>query len=161
MERHARIKQTSHPRLQSRRCRPQVSTLQPTIGASGLPEFSLKKVAKLKVRFAPSSRGSYVVCPSTRTAPTSAPAPPSRPSNGSDGHSREQTMHSETPSSTSTSMRAAIRHRHASVGKESLSVNIKVDNGSTLPLEDKIEIEPDDPDEDIEPHSARSGNGLY
>ena len=58
-------------------------------------------------------------------------------------------------------MRAAIRHPHASVGKESLSVNIEVDNGSTLPLEDEDEISPDDTDEDIEPHGARSGNGMH
>jgi hypothetical protein len=54
-----------------------------------------------------------------------------------------------------------MRHPNAGVGKESLSVNIEVDKGSTLPLEDEIEISPDDPDEDIEPHCARSGSGIY
>ena len=160
-----RIVQTSRPRLQSRRCRPQVNTLQPTTGTSGLSEFGLKRVAKpegqVRSQQPRSIRRVCIYFTYLATAPTSAPAPPSRPSNGSDGQSREQTTHSGTPSSTSTPMRVAIRHPNACVAKESLSANIEVDKGSTLPLKNEIEISPDDPDEDIEPHCARSGSGMY
>jgi hypothetical protein len=67
-------------------------TFQPTTDTSGLPEFGLKRVAKLKVacmgtacHVLPAAAIPTPYFTYLATAPTSAPAPSLRPSNGSDG----------------------------------------------------------------------------